>query len=106
MCAAFAERRAVIVSLLNEIPGVRCPTPAGAFYAFPNVEGVLDGWRGSVGAKSSTDLAAYLLEHAYVATVPGEAFGAPGHLRLSYASSMPEIREGIDRIREALAGLH
>ena len=104
MCAAFKERRNAIVSLLNEIPGVRCPMPAGAFYAFPNVQGVLAGWHGSPPLESSADLAAYLLEQAYVATVPGEAFGAPGYLRLSYACSMPEIREGVGRIGAALTG--
>ena len=104
MCAAFKERRGKIVSLLNEIPGISCPLPAGAFYAFPNVEGVLRAWRGSARMASSADLAAYLLEETFVATVPGEAFGAPGYLRLSYACSMPEIQEGIGRIRTALTG--
>ena len=104
MCAAFKERRGRIVSLLNEIPGISCPLPAGAFYAFPNVEGVLRSWRGKARMASSADLAAYLLEETFVATVPGEAFGAPGYLRLSYACSMPEIQEGIGRIRTALTG--
>jgi aspartate aminotransferase len=103
MAAAFRERRDVIVDSLNAIPGIRCPVPDGAFYVFPNVQGVLQRSYGGKEVGSSLDLASYLLEQAYVATVPGEAFGAPGYLRLSYACSMAEIREGIARIRAALS---
>ena len=103
MVAAFKERRGVIVALLNGIPGIRCLEPAGAFYAFPNVRGVLGRSYGGQRIDSSLDLATYLLERAYVATVPGEAFGMPGYLRLSYACSMSTIREGIDRIAKTLA---
>ncbi len=102
MARAFKERRDVIVGLLNGIPGVRCALPDGAFYAFPNVRGVLGRKIGGHVIDSSLDLATYLLEKAYVATVPGEAFGTPGYLRLSYACGMNEIREGLARIKETL----
>ena len=103
MVRTFKERRDVIVTLLNAIPGVRCAVPDGAFYAFPNVEGVLHRSYGDRRIETSLELAAYLLEQAYVATVPGEAFGAPGYLRLSYACGMPTIEEGLARMRTALS---
>ena len=103
MAAAFQERRDVIVRLLNDLPGVSCLVPDGAFYAFPNVKGVLGRSIGGHTIESSLDLANYLLEKVYVATVPGEAFGMPGYLRLSYACSMSTIREGLSRIQSALA---
>ncbi|MGH2386622.1 MAG: pyridoxal phosphate-dependent aminotransferase [Chloroflexota bacterium] len=102
MAHAFRERRDAIVRLLNEIPGVRCATPDGAFYVFPNVQGVLGRTLGGTAISSSLDLAGYLLEKAYVATVPGEAFGTAGHLRLSYACDMQSIVTGLARIRETL----
>ncbi|HEY8284366.1 MAG TPA: pyridoxal phosphate-dependent aminotransferase [Chloroflexota bacterium] len=102
MARAFKERRDVIVGLLNEIPGVRCAMPEGAFYAFPNVQGVLGRSMGGHVINSSLDLANYLLEKAYVATVPGEAFGTPGYLRLSYACGMDAIHAGLTRIKETL----
>ena len=105
MCVAFRQRRDVIVSLLNQIPGIRCSMPSGAFYAFPNVDGAVARLSESTSVKSSSDLAEYLLESVYVATVPGEAFGAPGYLRLSFACGMPAIQEGIARIREAVTGV-
>jgi aspartate aminotransferase len=103
MAAAFKERRDVIVGLLNEIPGVRCALPDGAFYAFPDVRDALGRSLNGRCIESSLDLAGYLLESAYVATVPGEAFGTPGYLRLSYACGMETIREGVARIAAALA---
>jgi aspartate aminotransferase len=103
MSAAFKERRDVIAALLNDIPGVRCMVPDGAFYVFPNVTGVLGRTIGGTFINSSLELAAHLLDTAYVATVPGEAFGAPGHLRLSYACGMEAIQEGLARIKSALA---
>lgn len=102
MCAAFRERRDLIVRLLNEIPGIRCAQPDGAFYAFPNVSGVLEQRLGGRPIATSLDLASYLLDVAYVATVPGEAFGAPGYLRLSYACGLSTIREGLARVKDAL----
>ncbi|MGH2411410.1 MAG: pyridoxal phosphate-dependent aminotransferase [Chloroflexota bacterium] len=102
MARAFKERRDVIVGLLNGIPGVRCALPEGAFYAFPNVQGVLGRSLGGQLINSSLDLANYLLEKAYVATVPGEAFGTPGYLRLSYACGMDAIHAGLTRMKETL----
>jgi aspartate aminotransferase len=103
MVEAFRERREVIVALLNGIPGVRCALPDGAFYAFPNVQGVLRRSLRGRQISTSLDLATALLETAYVATVPGEAFGMPGYLRLSYACGMETIHEGVARIAAALA---
>ncbi|HTD47629.1 MAG TPA: aminotransferase class I/II-fold pyridoxal phosphate-dependent enzyme, partial [bacterium] len=79
-----------------------CATPRGAFYAFPDVRGLL-GRPG--GPATSVALCEFLLEKAHVAAVPGEAFEGPGFLRFSYATSLPRIEEGIDRIARALAAL-
>ena len=103
MVAAFRERRDVIVGLLQDLPGVTCNVPGGAFYAFPNVKGVLHKRYGDRAITSSLDLSRFLLESVYVATVPGEAFGIPGYLRLSYACDMETIHAGLARIKEALA---
>lgn len=102
MVAEYDQRRRYIVSRLNTLPGVRCGTPRGAFYAFPDVRGLL-GRPG--GPATSGALCEYLLERAHVALVPGEAFEAPGYVRLSYATSLPRIEEGLDRIAKAVAGL-
>lgn len=101
MVKAFDERRMEITNLLNEIPGFRCLRPGGAFYVFPNVEGVF-GDHGGTKISTSEELTDYLLDVAHVAVVHGEAFGAPGFLRLSYATSIENIREGVRRIKEAL----
>jgi len=95
---AFRRRRDLIVGLLREIDGVECEMPTGAFYAFPDFSSFL----GAEGFADDLELAAMLLNDAHVAAVPGSAFGAPGHLRLSYALSEEEITEGIRRIAEAL----
>jgi aspartate aminotransferase len=102
MVAEYDRRRKVIVSGLNALPGFRCSTPRGAFYAFPDVRGVL-GRPG--GPATSAALSEYLLDAAHVAVVPGEAFEAPGFIRLSYATSMPRIEEGLTRIRRAVEAL-
>jgi aspartate/methionine/tyrosine aminotransferase len=100
MRATYDRRRQTIVGMLNEIPGVRCPEPHGAFYAFPSLEGLLDRPLGPGGhrASSSLELAAVVLEEAKVAFVPGEAFGAPGYGRFSYALSDQALVEGITRL--------
>jgi len=99
----FQRRRDGIVAALNRVPGFRCATPQGAFYAYPNVREALGrDYRGR-RVDTSLDLAAYLLEEARVSVVPGEAFGAPGYLRLSYATSMELIERGLKRIADALA---
>ncbi len=98
MLAEYAKRRKRIVEGLREIPGVTCEWPGGAFYAFPNVSAHLQG--ANAVAKSCTELAKDLLEKAHVALVPGEAFGAPGFLRLSYATSLDRIEEGLRRLEK------
>ena len=102
MVAEYDQRRRTIVARLNALPGVRCATPRGAFYAFPDVRGLL-GRPG--GPATSVALCEFLLEKAHVAAVPGEAFEGPGFLRFSYATALPRIEEGIDRIARALAAL-
>lgn len=97
----FEARRNLIVQRLNAIPGIDCAPPAGAFYAFPNVSAYLSGG----GIDSALDLAGYLLEKARLAVVPGEAFGSPHHIRLSYACSSAQIEEGMDRLAVALERL-
>ena len=98
MLAEYTKRRKRIVEGLREIPGVACEWPGGAFYAFPNVSAHLQGTHAL--AKSCTELAKGLLEKAHVALVPGEAFGAPGFLRLSYATSIERIEEGLRRLNK------
>jgi aspartate aminotransferase len=96
MLAEYANRRKRIVEGLREIPGVECEWPGGAFYAFPNISAHLKGAHPL--AKSCTELSKELLDKAHVALVPGEAFGAPGFLRLSYATSIERIEEGLRRL--------
>jgi aspartate/methionine/tyrosine aminotransferase len=105
MREAFDIRRKAISSALNAIPGVSCPVPQGAFYAFPNVEALLNkplGPQGSV-ATSSAELAALLLTEAHIAAVPGEAFGAPGYLRFSYALADEDLAKGMQRMHDWVA---
>ncbi len=102
MREAFDVRRKAIVGALNDIDGVRCPMPTGAFYAFPEVSGLLGRPVGPNRRVFSTsaELADALLEEAHVAAVPGEAFGAPGYMRFSYATSDEAIAEGMKRFKE------
>ena len=100
MKAAFDRRRKTIVSMLNEIDGVVCPTPHGAFYAYPSVKGLLGKEHGGRVIDSSAELAEYILDEAEVAVVPGEAFGSPGYLRLSYALGDDDLVEGITRLQK------
>ncbi len=102
MRAAFDRRRRTIVGLLSEIPGVQCPTPQGAFYVYPAVRGLLGKQIRGRTMTSSLDLAAAVLELAEVAIVPGEAFGTPGFVRLSYALGDDDLREGISRMTKIL----
>ncbi len=102
MREAFDRRRLTIVEMLNGIPGVTCPVPEGAFYAYPSVRGVLGrDIRGHV-PQTSTELAEVILEEAEVAVVPGEAFGTPAYLRLSYALGDDDLVEGVQRIATLL----
>lgn len=101
MLEQYRTRREYVVAALNDIPGVGCPQPIGAFYGYPNVSCAF----GKGGVESSMDFAGKLLREAHVATVPGEAFGTSEHIRLSYAASMEDLEEGIRRIRDFIAGL-
>ncbi len=103
MRAAFDARRRTIVAMLREVDGFTCPEPRGAFYAFPNVTGVLGREVGGRVASTSAELAELILEQAEVAVVPGEAFGSPGYLRLSYALGDDDLAEGVSRIQKLLA---
>jgi aspartate aminotransferase len=103
MKAAFDRRRQTIVSMLNEIDGVFCPMPQGAFYAYPQVLGLLGREYDGRVIASSSDLADYILDQAEVAVVPGEAFGTPGYLRLSYALGDDDLVEGITRLQKLFA---
>jgi aspartate aminotransferase len=99
MVAEFDKRRKFLVDGLNKIPGIRCLYPTGAFYAFPNTSAL---YAKSPEIGSSTKLALYLLEKANVAVVPGDAFGDDNYIRLSYATSMEDIKRGLERIEKAL----
>ena len=98
MRSAFDRRRRTIVAMLNDIPGVVCPEPYGAFYAFPSVKGVLGRNLRGRTPTSSMELADLLLDEAEIAVVPGEAFGAPGYVRMSYALSDDDLVEGVTRM--------
>jgi aspartate/methionine/tyrosine aminotransferase len=106
MRATYDRRRRTILAMLNDIPGVRCPEPEGAFYVFPSLEGLLGRPLGSGGrvASTSLDLAALVLDEARVAFVPGEAFGAPGYGRFSYALADGALTEGITRLAKLVGG--
>ncbi|UVT17770.1 MAG: pyridoxal phosphate-dependent aminotransferase [Nitrospira sp.] len=105
MVEEFSHRRNTIVDGLNKIPGVACLMPRGAFYAFPNIKGLL-GKRGPSGMlKTPNDVAHFLLSEARIAVVPGEPFGSQEHLRLSYATSMMNITRGLERLGQAFAKL-
>jgi aspartate aminotransferase len=103
MRAAFDRRRQTIVRMLNDIPGVVCPEPFGAFYAYPSVKGVLGKEIAGKRPANSSELAALILEEAEVAVVPGEAFGTNGYFRLSYAMGDADLEEGVSRIGKFLA---
>jgi len=99
MCRSFQERYQYIHGALNGIEGVECPECDGAFYAFPSFQKVIDRME---DIRDDVELASWLLTEANVATVPGTAFGSPGHLRLSFASSLEELEQAITRIKTAL----
>jgi aspartate/methionine/tyrosine aminotransferase len=103
MGEAFDRRRKLIVKLLNEITGVNCPTPTGAFYVYPSVKGVLGKTIRGKTPKTSAELATLILDEVEVAAVPGEAFGPSGYLRFSYALGDEDIVEGIGRVKKLLS---
>ena len=102
MLKKFKERRDLMVSLLNKITGVKCNIPGGAFYAFPNFENYIGKSFNGIKIKNSFVLSELFLTEANVVTVPGDGFGAPGHIRFSYPVSKKKIKEGIGRINNFL----
>jgi aspartate aminotransferase len=102
MRTAFDRRRRTIVRMLSEIEGVTCPEPEGAFYAYPSVKALLGKEIRGKRPQSSVELAELILEEAEVAVVPGEAFGTPGYLRLSYALGDEDLVEGVSRLQKLL----
>ncbi|MFJ1793633.1 pyridoxal phosphate-dependent aminotransferase [Kitasatospora griseola] len=102
MKTAFDRRRRTVVAMLNEIEGVYCPEPEGAFYAYPSVKSLLGKEIRGKRPQTSAELAALILDEAEVAVVPGEAFGTPGYLRLSYALGDADLVEGVSRLQKLL----
>ena len=103
MRRAFDRRRHAIVAGLDAIDGIRCPTPRGAFYVYPDVSGLLGREWGGVTPRSSLELADLILDQAEVAAVPGEAFGPSGYLRFSYALGDDALAEGVARLQRLFA---
>ena len=106
MLKAFRKRRDMLHDMLNEIPGVKCNMPAGAFYVFPEVKSYYGKTDGETTIKGSDDLCMFLLYNAHVACVAGNAFGNDDCIRLSYATSEDKLIEAVKRIKAALAKLH
>ena len=102
---AFKKRRDLIIELLNDIPDVSCAIPGGAFYAFPNFGKYLGREVNGKLLKDTFDISEYILQSAKVVTVPGDGFGAPGHIRFSYATDSETIKEGISRVAKALKSI-
>jgi len=100
MLAEYTRRRAWLLKALNEIPGLRCPLPEGAFYAFPDVRGCLKG-----DLKTSAEFVNELLEKEQTVVTDGEGFGTDGFIRISYATSLDRLEEGVKRIRRVIAGM-
>lgn len=105
MVKIFEERCRFVLGCLNQMPGVTCPSPEGAFYVFPNFSAYYGKQAGERTINDSLQLAEYLMDVAHVAVVPGGAFGEDNCLRLSYALSMDDLREGFDRVAKALKSL-
>ncbi|MEV4059102.1 pyridoxal phosphate-dependent aminotransferase [Nonomuraea dietziae] len=103
MREAFDRRRKTMVRMLNEIPGVLCPEPQGAFYVYPSVKALLGKELRGRRPQTSAELAELILEEAEVAVVPGEAFGTPGYFRLSYALGDDDLVEGVSRLQKLLS---
>jgi aspartate aminotransferase len=105
MVGEFDRRRRVIVGALNAIPGISCVMPKGAFYVFPNISGLFGKrWKGGT-IKGSADVSAFLLDEARIATVAGVDFGSDLHIRLSYATGLDTINEGMSRMGAAVRAL-
>jgi len=100
MLSEYTKRREWLLGALNEIPGLRCPQPEGAFYAFPDVRGCFKG-----RLKTSGEFANELLEKEQTVVTDGAGFGAEGYIRISYATSMERLQEGVKRIRRVIEAL-
>ncbi|MCG5501535.1 pyridoxal phosphate-dependent aminotransferase [Ectothiorhodospira lacustris] len=100
MCKAFEQRHDYLVAALNAIPGVECLPSDGTFYSFPNVKGAME----KLGMDSDVKFSEYLLDKVGVALVPGSAFGAEGHVRISFATSMDNLKQAVERIARAVEG--
>jgi len=103
MRAAFDRRRVTMATMLDSIDGVTCPLPEGAFYCYPSVKGLLGRSLRGQRPATSAELATLILSEVEVAVVPGEAFGTPGYLRLSYALGDDDLAEGVGRMQKLLA---
>jgi len=97
MVEAFSRRHDFLLESLNAIDGIQCPRSSGAFYSFPKVQGLID----RLGLSDDVEFATYCLEKLNIALVPGSAFGAPGYARFSFATSMDNIKEAVDRLANA-----
>ena len=106
MLSLFLSRRDLIVDLLNQIRGVSCFLPGGAFYAFPDFSTYLGKRAEGTLLRDTFDISEYILKFANVVTVPGDGFGAPGHIRFSYATNKDTIKEGIKRVKSALEKIY
>ena len=105
MNKAFLRRRDLVLGLMKEIPGLKCNIPDGAFYVFPDVSYYYGKSDGTTTIKSDMDLCIYLLDKAFVATVPGDAFGEPKCIRISYANSDEKLTKALKQMKEVLAKL-
>ena len=103
MKASFLQRRDLIVRLLNDLPGVKCAIPNGAFYVFPDFSSYLNRKGNGKLLKDTFDISEYILDSVQVVTVPGDGFGSSEHIRFSYATNRKIIQEGMDRVKKALA---
>jgi aspartate/methionine/tyrosine aminotransferase len=103
MRAVYDRRRQTIVRMMREVPGIDCPEPLGAFYVYPSVKGALGKELRGRRPATSAELCELLLDEAEVAVVPGEAFGTPGYVRMSYALGDDDLVEGVTRIHKLLA---
>ena len=102
MKSSFINRRDLILELLNNLEGVNCAIPSGAFYAFPDFSAYLNRKGNNKLLKDTFDISEYILDSVQVVTVPGDGFGAPGHIRFSYATNREIIKKGMSRVNKAL----
>jgi len=105
MVREYGKRREYMVNRLNQIDGIKCQYPDGAFYTFPNVIALYDKEYDGNIIRNDVDVAKFFLKQAHVAVVPGAAFNYPGYVRFVFAKSMEEIKEGLDRIEKAIKEL-